>query len=102
MHMTCIKLGKKKEKRKKKKEKRKKKKEKSALIVRRAPRCIDTSLLWYSSIFADGAVQEATVTPNANNNFHLGTSGPNNHGHIIGGYIGHTLGNFSPPVSVFD
>ena len=42
------------------------------------------------------------MTPNTNSNFNLGPSGPNNHGHIDGGYIGHTIGNVSHPVSVFD
>ena len=67
---------------------------------------IDADLSRYHEVaipgFTNGAVEPATTTFYANNSFNLGTSGPNHHGHIDAGYIGHTLSNVSAPVSVFD
>ena len=67
---------------------------------------VDTGLSRYHNGtipgFPNGGVEQATTASYANNSFSLGASGSNNHGHIDAGYIGHTLGNVSTPVSVFD
>ena len=67
---------------------------------------IDAGLSSYHDVdtagFPDGAVEPATTASYDNNSFNLGTSGPNHNGRIDAGYIGHTLGNVSAPVSIFN